>query len=470
MATTRGKYTRPCDACAVRKVRCNTQNPCDRCIAHKIICSYDRPRRKSGPKRLREKTRAQVDALAKQVAVMVDHSVEPKFTPEQLLPFLHLYQTYYYGIYPVVLVPELSVRILAVPSDMTAYTLAVSIAAAVSIQIQFLTSPPTLLVVPDGFDPIKFGIETKQMIYQLDLNGTPLVDAVLIYFFMYVHLINVKGGISAGIAYLRQAIATAQILRLDVESTYAQLTPARAHVLRKVFYLLLVTERFISISHRMPPILESMIAHPRLADEEYQQLLNGFGELVKVFSIPHKLFFDLIIQYGVGLKELRRQWVIDVQFQLQLIEVSDDMSETQKLNLLLLKYWMEMLCWHMCNRQGILVDKTHGFDLLLVLFPIHVAYSFLEDTSSLSLFAFESNGPGVCIKLCELGIGLCDLISLLHDDESHTRNIAHHCLLLIFSLVTRLRNDLTFPNHLYQRIDAMVTHGLSFGVEESTFF
>lgn len=411
-----------------------------------------------------------MDALAKQVTVMVDQAIEPIFTPEQLLPFLHLYQTYYYGIYPVVLAPELSTRILAVPPDMTAYTLAVAIAAAISIQLQFLTSPPTLLNVPIGFDPIRFGSETKQMIYQLDLNGTPLVDAVLIYFFMYVHLINVKGGISAGIAYLRQAIATAQILRLDVESTYSHLSPQKAHFLRKVYYLLLVTERFISISHRMPPILESLIAHPRLDDEEYRLLLNGFGELVKVFSIPQKLFFDQLIQYGVGLKELKRPWVIDVQFQLQLIEVSDDMSETQKLNLLLLKYWMAMLCWHMCNRQGILVDKTHGFDLLLVLFPIHVAYQFLDDTSSLSLFAFESNGPGVCIKLCELGIGLCDLMALIDDGESHTRNIAHHCLLLIFSLITRLRNDLTFPNHLYQRIEAMVALGLSFGVDESSFF
>lgn len=53
---------RVCDACAVRRVRCDGLSPCVRCADAELHCTRVRPRLKSGPKGVKKRT---LDKLAK---------------------------------------------------------------------------------------------------------------------------------------------------------------------------------------------------------------------------------------------------------------------------------------------------------------------------------------------------------------------------------------------------------------------
>jgi hypothetical protein len=53
---------RVCDACAVRRVRCDGLSPCERCKTAELDCTRVRPRLKSGPKGIKKRT---LEKLAK---------------------------------------------------------------------------------------------------------------------------------------------------------------------------------------------------------------------------------------------------------------------------------------------------------------------------------------------------------------------------------------------------------------------
>lgn len=54
--TKRKLGVRACDACSIRKVRCELQRPCSHCVANGLQCTLLRQRKKLGPKNLHKKT------------------------------------------------------------------------------------------------------------------------------------------------------------------------------------------------------------------------------------------------------------------------------------------------------------------------------------------------------------------------------------------------------------------------------
>ena len=54
---------RACDACAVRKIRCNSAKPCLHCVQNNLKCTVLRERKKSGPKNLQRKTLDTIDNM-----------------------------------------------------------------------------------------------------------------------------------------------------------------------------------------------------------------------------------------------------------------------------------------------------------------------------------------------------------------------------------------------------------------------
>lgn len=59
------KKTRACDACLVRKTRCDETRPCRHCVNNDLECTERRQRKKSGPKNLRKKTIDSIQSIAK---------------------------------------------------------------------------------------------------------------------------------------------------------------------------------------------------------------------------------------------------------------------------------------------------------------------------------------------------------------------------------------------------------------------
>ncbi|ABN66630.2 Probable sucrose utilization protein (SUC1) or maltose fermentation regulatory protein (MAL13), partial [Scheffersomyces stipitis CBS 6054] len=449
----RSKYSRPCDACSLRKVKCDLKQPsCTRCLEHGLPCTNNRVRKKCGPKHIHSKTRESI----LEMSGSTQRYYVPLISLKHLLPCLQVYQTWFYGVWPVVSVAYLMSKVVSTPG--AAYSLSCAVSAAIIVQVTFLSSSSAKMMnLPEDVKHSTYANEAIRARDAINYRLHPSPETLLTSFFLHAYYINIKGGAPAAIVYLREAISIAQILGLHNSNTFIGKSLAEVHRLRKIYYLLLVTERFICIEDDIPVILEPSIPFPSLEDEEYSSLLTGFTELVKVFAIPDKKFFDKFMTLKMNENEYAsfpsQTWIINVQQQLESIRVLSETLSIQKLNILLSKYWMKSLTWNISRKNNLLLSKASTDNTnssLSTDYPFVMAKDFLSESKDLPLFAFESNGPGVCIKLLELGNSLADSISLTRDYSGF------EYLSSIFALVSKLKNDITLPLHLYQKIENML--------------
>ncbi|KAI5953170.1 hypothetical protein KGF54_002541 [Candida jiufengensis] len=61
--------SRACDACAIRKVKCDPNTPCGHCLSNNLICTRIRIRKKSGPKTLTNKTLESINNLSEVIEI-----------------------------------------------------------------------------------------------------------------------------------------------------------------------------------------------------------------------------------------------------------------------------------------------------------------------------------------------------------------------------------------------------------------
>lgn len=477
----RAKYSRPCDGCALRKVRCDQKKPCSRCVEHNVPCTDNRLKKKCGPKHIHKKTRDSINSLSMgnaKINTLGSHN--EILTLDKLLPCLQIYQTWYYGIWPVLSVAHLVSRIVQLnPSpdstlsteNATSYSLCCAVCAAITRQLTFLTVGNPIVGVPSNIDASEYAKESIRARNLFDYRLEPSHDNLLISFFLYIYYVNIEGGIRAAILYMKEAISIAQLLGLHDPRTYVNKPAAEVHRLRKIYYMLLVTERFMCIEDNVPVCLEPSIPFPSLEDEEYSGLLTGFIELVKIFSIPDKKFFDNLINYSKknpsnlnNFSNLfassgvpNRMWIIKVQNELKKIEIENASSDTQRLNIILSKHWMRALAWHISSQNGLLIKNHKDPDerCLTYQFPIEIAKDFLIGTEDLPIFAFESNGPGVCVKLLEIALAVADSVNecIINKQESFT---SYNILTSVFNLVSKFKSDITISQELYGKVESIV--------------
>ncbi|ODV81542.1 uncharacterized protein CANTADRAFT_19174 [Suhomyces tanzawaensis NRRL Y-17324] len=69
-----------CDACAVRKVKCENQRPCTHCVVNRITCTTLRERKKSGPKNLHRRTLDCISYLNE--VIEVNYNMSAKALPQ----------------------------------------------------------------------------------------------------------------------------------------------------------------------------------------------------------------------------------------------------------------------------------------------------------------------------------------------------------------------------------------------------
>lgn len=482
-----GKLLRPCDGCALRKVRCNRQKPCSQCIKHNVSCTSNRIKKKCGPKQIHKKTKETIQRLNLENGVVepgilvtaTKISDTKLFTVDKLLPYLQIYQTWYYGVWPVLSVAHLVAKMvqdegkeqpeLNTEVD-TAYVLACSVCADIATQLTFLSDTLHVRDMPTGIEAKDFADEALRIRSRINYRLNPNIDTLLSSFFLYDYYVNVKDYKSVAITYLRETLTFAQILGLHNPKTYFNQTPASVHRMKKIYYMLMITERFLCIEENIPVLLTPSIPFPALEDEEYPEILSGFTELVRIFSIPDKSFFDKLAEESSNSSNLKlfqkslfqlsnpptQNWIVNVQNNLQNVSISPLIPDTQKLNIILSQHWMRALGWHIANQNELLIRDSDENHCLSPQFPLNIAKEFLKSTENLSLFAFESNGSGVCVKLLEIANALADSVSESTVYKYDTYN-SYDALGAIFQLVGKFKKDILLPVDLYNKIDTIIS-------------
>lgn len=137
----------------------------------------------------------------------------------------------------------------------------------------------SLYCIPQNIKDLNFVGECIRARTYMNYQYTPTLE-ILLTSFLHVAEVN-KGSKAAGVLYLREAITMAQVIGLHKESTYQSKSIAEAHRMRKIYFLLLVTERFMCLDDSIPVVLDNSIREFTLNDEEYSVLIEGFKQLVQ---------------------------------------------------------------------------------------------------------------------------------------------------------------------------------------------
>lgn len=520
--------TRPCDACAVRRVRCDLatskNGTCTNCLNHQLECTNVRVRHKSGPKKIKQKTRENIVNLIgnnnNQVS-LVNHNnftqsnlqinipqqhfnmnlsegnsqgIASNVPLDKLLPYLQIYQTWYYGLWPVLSVAHLVSKIIdnSVTGQQSsdgkimlnernaiAYAVCCSVCATISVQVKFLKSAASVINVENALSAEEYAQEAKRVRYLFEDRIEPSIDTLLSSFFLHMYYGNVPGGSKRGIVYLREAISMAQMLGLHDPDSYEGKSGAEIHRWKKIYYMLLVTERYTCFQEKLPVLLDPTVDMPSLQDEEYPELLLGFTELVEVFSATEKQFFHEInhklllpdsdndkLEADLSMfqdflqnqsTDMKRQWIAQMQTKLnKKFEQSRVSNDSQKLNIVLSKSWFQSLGW-LISSEYFLINQNESMESCFsAKFPLKIANYFLTETKDLPIFAFESNGaPGVCNKLLEIADSLYSF-SIMSTQQRES-SMAFDQLNTIFQMIVKFRSpEVQLPRNLFNKIENLI--------------
>lgn len=174
-------------------------------------------------------------------------------------------------------------------------TFACALCATICQQLTFLSYKPPEMEYPEDISASEFAQEVLRIRLFHEYRQKPTVNTLLCLFFMYAYYTNKKGEHNTAAFYLREAVSLVHILGLTRTRSYKICTVTESHLLQKVYYNVLIAERYYCIENGSSALLDSTIPFPNLRNEKNPERIVGFLELIKIFSIPSKLFFDNLI-------------------------------------------------------------------------------------------------------------------------------------------------------------------------------
>lgn len=224
---------RACDPCKIRKIKCSEVSPCTGCIGAGIECTFNRHPATRGPRTLRART---IDRIARtrsgSESRSQDEAPRNDSADDHLIDLLNVYEERLFPIWPIVdagqLPGALPGALVLEPHNGRIRHLANAVALATIAQLKLHTS-------------WKGSVQQVERDAQDDPGD--LLDSLRVSFFLHIYHENQTAGGTKSLLYLREAITKAQLLRIDREATYASLSEPEQQLLRRVLWLLFVTER-----------------------------------------------------------------------------------------------------------------------------------------------------------------------------------------------------------------------------------
>ncbi|KAM0321562.1 hypothetical protein ACHAQA_010052 [Verticillium albo-atrum] len=454
--------SRACDACKIRKVKCTEIPPCRRCSTIGIDCTFNKGQATRGPRSLRAKTWQQIrDAQQQQQqqqhqqqqqetphpaadpartdpanessgsATVTDGSphssngrdhpttfiniANPIIAVEWLVLRLCIYRLRLFPVWPIVAVEEVIASLQRDAEDYEMYALATAIGAATMAQLKLDRSRDCGIndvVTADALEA-----ESQRTRNLLDARPQPAsLNKLRTSFFLHIYHENQQPGGTKSLLYLREAITLAQIMGLHRGSSYALLPSAEQRVRRRTIWLLFVTERGVSMLHKLPVVLNSNGKLPPLdsgdADDE-AHILPAFKKLVNLFWIFDQSGAFEILQDsadgtdGAGTRNFDVLSTLQRRLQEDALDLEQGGNDVQKADILATRQWMQILIWranlNSSRRASVAAVAVHG--------PIQIAKEFLDLAARLPSAALEAHGPGIEFKVFEIASAVADVIA-----------------------------------------------------------
>lgn len=178
-------------------------------------------------------------------------------------------------------------------------------------------------------------------------------------------------------------------------------------IMRKLYFLLFMTERYLCIRDGLPTVLEP-INLPTTESENNPDLVSGFVNLVTLFSTPDNDFFTKWTAQGSHVSLSTKQLLL-IQRELQLpVDIPNCVNDIQKVDIVATQHWLRSLTWKLSIQLGYVLPGT-GRQEMSVEYPVKIAQDALRSLLPLST-ALQVHGPGMETKMYEITSAVADSI------------------------------------------------------------
>lgn len=160
------------------------------------------------------------------------------------------------------------------------------------------------------------------------------------------------------------------------------------------------THRAYAIQRRKHTRLLASIQLPLVFESEDPQLLNGFVNLVHLFSAIDDNFVK--VWRGTRRRSLcSAPWLADTQRALDAVALTlENITETQHLDISVSREWLHVLAWQMGVSNGLIWGKGEGG--MRLEYPVELAKRVVRITEGANSLALDSHGIGMVLSLISL--------------------------------------------------------------------
>ncbi|KAL8748365.1 MAG: hypothetical protein Q9184_007356, partial [Pyrenodesmia sp. 2 TL-2023] len=420
---------RACDACHRRKVRCNGQQSCGNCLQAGLACTYDAIPQKKGPKGSRAKViselrlrEGQKKAEHRRQDSYFGHGSPTSSPSSPTLPTLlnqdlidgctDFYFANMYPTMPILHKEQIWRLVVNMDSSIEAYCLLCVFCAFMLIQPSIETK------AGQAIKTLERSLSNNTSLGKTLLDGAlrrrkaydyiekPSVSAVITSFFAFGCFFGLDKHNTAWF-HLREATTLAQTIGMQDEKTYVSVDSAESARMRRLFWLLFVTERAYALQKHRPLTLHATIELPS-ATEDASMSIAGFLHLVNLYRPFDDTFIGL---WNKSRTDCSTLWLAHLQKQLtQALPPALDCTETQAADLKTSQNWLRTIVWQLAITNGFL-SSTASDSSMTFTYPIEIAKDLVAITSQLSQQSMEVHGIGLIEKLFDVAWTLTDVIS-----------------------------------------------------------
>jgi len=258
---------RACDACHRRKVKCDGINPCRNCSASQLACTYNAIPQKKGPKGSRAKVISELRETQRQTSLSAkiqnrlnginSPPSSPPLAPtpgllsnDMIKECIDFFFANMYPSMPILHRERLEQQLLFMDGSLDTYCLLTSMCAFMMLQPG--------MPMPGG-DPFSFESmpgahivsssllleETLRVRKGYDYLESPSLNTLCTSYFLFCCYYGLDLHDKAWF-HLREATTLAHMIGMNKETTYMQYDRTEASGRRRLYWLLFVTERFVS--------------------------------------------------------------------------------------------------------------------------------------------------------------------------------------------------------------------------------
>ncbi|KAF2684751.1 hypothetical protein K458DRAFT_337817 [Lentithecium fluviatile CBS 122367] len=432
------RVSKACDACKLRKVKCNGQERCQQCSHLGLRCVYSvSVKTRSQGKRGRiitEYKNKTSNATAISPSILpagsespgqpspplgiMQYPVDPLelTSPISVGPqygqtfFLDLLPDYVEGVYPVQpVIAEQELReyisVMDTDPDVRSFVFAFG---ACTLNLTRYGDQRTEEVQRTIESLMDYSITSMKPPYKSFHSS---VMRVMQSIFIHNCLMSIQAS-DAAFHYMRDAITAVQLLRVDNPEIMAPLPPPERSRRQRMYWQAFIHERFVAILDYRRAILPPLESMPEDDPTIPIQVHEGFSQIIKLFKLLDQDFLKNWLDSQGG--NVTSSWIEAKSRELEGDEEANAeelarLSTMQRADLAITREWLRTLVWRLAMSQTLLSSRSSK-ECLSLLFPVRLSQNLRHQVSQMSRHDIEVHGSSMTQKLFEITDTIADVL------------------------------------------------------------